>query len=57
MQFDDFEFRKYILSRCRFCCHWLIQIKAHVPLDKMAGISADDICKCIFLNEKDKIPI
>ena len=29
----------------------------HLPLDRMAAILADDICKCIFLNEKDKIPI
>ena len=29
----------------------------HLPLDKMAAISANDIFKCIFLNEKDKIPI
>ena len=27
------------------------------PLDKMATILADDIFKCIFLNENDKIPI
>ena len=27
------------------------------PLDKMAAILADDIFKCIFLNENDKIPI
>ena len=27
------------------------------PLDKMATILADDIFKCIFLNETDKIPI
>ena len=24
----------------------------HLPLDKMAAILADDIFKCIFLNEK-----
>ena len=29
----------------------------HVPLDKMAAILADDIFKCIFLNENDQIPI
>ena len=27
------------------------------PPDKMAVILADDILKCIFLNESDKIPI
>ena len=27
------------------------------PLDKMAAILADDIFKCIFLNENDRIPI
>ena len=29
----------------------------HLPLDKMAAILADDIFKCIFLNENDKIPV
>ena len=29
----------------------------HLPLDKMAAILADDIFKCIFLNENDRIPI
>ena len=29
----------------------------HIPLNKMAVILADDIFKCIFLNENDKIPI
>ena len=29
----------------------------HLPLDKMATILADDNFKCIFLNEKDRIPI
>ena len=29
----------------------------HLPLDKMAAISADDIFKFIFLNENDRIPI
>ena len=29
----------------------------HSPLDKMAAISADDICKCNFVNENYKIPI
>ena len=27
------------------------------PLDKMAVMLADDIFKCIFLNENDRIPI
>ena len=27
------------------------------PTDNMAAILADDIFKCIFLNETDKIPI
>ena len=26
-------------------------------MDKMAAILADDIFKCIFLNENDRIPI
>ena len=29
----------------------------HLPLDKMAAMLADDIFKCIFLNENDWIPI
>ena len=29
----------------------------HLPLDKVADILADDIFKCIFLNENDRIPI
>ena len=28
----------------------------HLPLDKMAAFLADDIFKCIFLNENDRIP-
>ena len=28
----------------------------YLPLDKMASILADDIFKCIFLNENDRIP-
>ena len=28
----------------------------HLPLDKMAVILADDIFKCISLNENDRIP-
>ena len=34
----------------------LIQL-THLPLDKMAAILADNIFKCIFLNENDKILI
>ena len=29
----------------------------HPPLDKMAAILADDIFKCIFLSENDRISI
>ena len=29
----------------------------HLPLDKMAAISAHNNFKCIFLNENDSIPI
>ena len=29
----------------------------HFPLDKMAAILADNIFKCIFLNENDRIKI
>ena len=28
----------------------------HLSLDKMAAILAEDIFKCIFLNENNKIP-
>ena len=28
-----------------------------LPLDKMAAILADNIFRCIFLNENDRIPI
>ena len=33
------------------------KLLTHLPLDKMAAILADDIFKCIFLNESDKITI
>ena len=29
----------------------------HLPLDKTAAILADDIFKCNFLNQNDKIPV
>ena len=29
----------------------------HLPMDKMAAILADNIFKCIFLDENDRIPI
>ena len=32
-------------------------LSTHLSLDKMAAILADDIFKCIFLNENDWIPI
>ena len=32
-------------------------VLTHLPLDKMAAILADDIFKCIFLNENVRIPI
>ena len=32
-------------------------ILTHLPLDKMAAILADNIFKCLLLNENDKIPI
>ena len=34
-----------------------LSVNSSPPLDKMAAILADDIFKCIFLNEDDKIPI
>ena len=35
--------------------HWTSLI--HLRLDIMAAILADDIFKCIFVNEGDKIPL
>ena len=35
----------------------IIFILTHLPLDKMAAILADNIFKCIFLNEDVRIPI
>ena len=35
----------------------MINCLTHLPLDKMAAILADDIFKCIFLNENDRISI
>ena len=35
----------------------VIDIFTRFPLDKMAAILADDIFKCIFLNENDRIRI
>ena len=35
----------------------IILVLTHPLLDKMAAILADDILKCIFLNENDRIPI
>ena len=43
-----------ILHHCHAICDIVL---THLPLDKMAAILADDIFKCIFLNEKNKIPI
>ena len=34
-----------------------VTLSAHLPLDKMAAILADDNFKCIFLNENDRILI
>ena len=34
-----------------------VAILAHLPLDKMAATLADDIFKCIFLNENGRIAI
>ena len=33
------------------------ELSTHLPLNKMATILADDIFKCVFLNENDRIPI
>ena len=38
------------------CCRFCLAL-THLPLDKMAAILADDIFKCIFLNENDRISI
>ena len=37
--------------------HEGILLLIHLPLDKMAANFADDIFKCIFLNENDRISI
>ena len=41
--------------------HWplgdVVVVLTHLLLDKMAAIWADNIFKCIFLNENDKFPI
>ena len=38
--------------------HWNgTLVLTHLPLDKMAAILADDIFKCIFMNEKFRILI
>ena len=37
--------------------HILCKPLTHLSLDKMATVLADDILKCIFLNENDDIPI
>ena len=34
-----------------------VMILTHLPLDKMAGMLAEDNFKCIFLNENDRMPI
>ena len=41
----------------RWLCIWTATLLTHLPLDKMAAILADDIFKCIFLNENDRIAI
>ena len=41
----------------RCWCHVTFHQLTQLPLDKMAAILADDIFKCIFLNENDRIPI
>ena len=35
----------------------MINPLTHLPLDKMDAILADDILKCIFLHENERIPI
>ena len=35
----------------------IISVLTHLPLDKIVTILADDIFKCIFLNENDRFPI
>ena len=34
-----------------------VSLLTHLPLDKMAAILADNIFKCIILNENDRIRI
>ena len=35
----------------------MVPLLNYLPLDKMAAIQADNIFKCIFLNENDRILI
>ena len=45
----------YHLPWCLFCSGF--DMLTHLPLDKMAAILADDIFKCIFLNENVRMSI
>ena len=56
--------QQLLLFQTQTVLTWLQVVSADVgmqltrlPLNKMAAISADDIFKCIFLNENDIIPI
>ena len=57
---DQYQFRWWLVTHSapRHCLNecWVFG-KTHLPRDKMAAILADDIFKCIFLNENDRIPI
>ena len=48
-----------LVSRClhKPIVKWVPCLLTHLTLDKMAAILADNIFKCIFLNENDRIPI
>ena len=48
-KFDQYQATLHNTTQCVYL--------TRLPLDKMVAILADDIFKCIFLNEYDIIPI
>ena len=60
MKLQNFSFNKMhlkmLFAKCQTVCPGFI-VLTPLPRDKMAAILADDIFKCIFLNENDRILI
>ena len=54
-----YQERLYTIINSHRLCNgiWKYVCLTHLPLDKMAAIVVDDIFKCVFLNENDRIPI